>query len=52
MIRASSNIVIPAVTIDDREALLRCLEDGAPEYAELRATLLNEHVWRDREGLN
>ena len=34
-----------------REAILRMLEDCPEELAELRATLLQEHVWRKREGL-
>ena len=34
-----------------REAILRVLEDCPEELAELRATLLQEHLWRVREGL-
>ena len=34
----------------DREAILRVLEDCPGELAQLRATLLQEHVWRQREG--
>ena len=37
--------------IPDREAILRVLDDCPEELAELRATLLQEHVWRKREGL-
>jgi hypothetical protein len=33
------------------EAILRVLEDCPEELAELRATLLQEYVWRRREGL-
>ena len=35
----------------DREAILRVLEDCPDELVELRATLLQEHVWRKREEL-
>ena len=40
-----------ALEVDEREAILRVLEDGPEEFAELRAVLLQEHVWRQREGL-
>ena len=42
---------IVALDIPDREAILRVLEDCPEELLELRATLLQEHVWRQREGL-
>ena len=42
---------IVALDVDDREAILRVLEDCPNELEELRATLLQEHVWRQREGL-
>jgi hypothetical protein len=42
---------ILALSIDEREAILRSLEDGPAEFAELRAVLLNEHEWRLREGM-
>ena len=42
---------IVALDIPDREAILRVLEDCPDELLELRATLLQEHVWRKREGL-
>ena len=42
---------IVALDIPDREAILRVLEDCPEELPELRATLLQEHVWRRREGL-
>ena len=42
---------IVALEISDREALLRVLEDGPEEFAELRGVLVNEVVWRKREGL-
>jgi hypothetical protein len=42
---------IVALEISDREAILRVLADCPEELLELRATLLQEHVWRKREGL-
>ena len=42
---------IVALDIPDREAILRVLEECPEELAELRATLLQEHVWRKREAL-
>ena len=44
--------VIVALTVPDREQILRALDDPpADALAELRATLLLEHKWRVREGL-
>ncbi len=40
-----------ALEVADREAILRVLEHGPAEFAELRAVLLEEHVWRQGEGL-
>ena len=40
-----------ALDVADREAILRVLEDGPAEFGELRAVLLQEHVWRKRDGL-
>jgi hypothetical protein len=42
---------IVALDVADREAILRVLEECPEEMLELRATLLQEHVWRQREGL-
>ena len=42
---------IVALDIPDREAILRVLEDCPDGLLELRATLLQEHVWRQRERL-
>ena len=42
---------IVALTIQDREAILRTLEDPPKGLAELRGVLLAEHEWRVREGL-
>jgi hypothetical protein len=41
---------IVALTIPDREAILRALEDCPDELAELRAVLFREHVWRVSQG--
>jgi hypothetical protein len=40
-----------ALTVPDREAIMRTLEDAPDELAELRGVLLREHEWRQREGL-
>ena len=40
-----------ALTIADREAILRALDDPSAGLAELRGVLLHEHEWRVREGL-
>ena len=40
-----------ALTIDERAIILAALEDPPDGLAELRAVLLNEHEWRQREGL-
>ncbi len=45
------NVHVFAPTIADRESILRVLEDGREEFAELRAVLLKEPKWRVREGL-
>jgi len=46
----SAETKVLALDIDDREALLRAMEDwGPPELGELRAVLLQEHVSRQRE---
>jgi hypothetical protein len=37
--------------IDEREAILAALEDPPAGLEELRATLLHEHVGRQRDGL-
>jgi hypothetical protein len=42
---------IVALDIPDREAILHVLEECPEEMLELRATLLQEHVWRQRECL-
>jgi hypothetical protein len=41
-----------ALTIEDRERILRALEGDFPDgLAELRGVPLREHEWRRREGL-
>jgi hypothetical protein len=42
---------IVALTISDREAILRALEDRPYGLSELRGVLLLEHEWRLTEGL-
>jgi hypothetical protein len=39
------------LTMEEREDVLRALEECPAPLAELRATLLQEHGWRQREGL-
>jgi hypothetical protein len=41
-----------ALALDDRSIILATLEDPPDGLAELRAVLLNEHEWRQREGLD
>jgi hypothetical protein len=40
-----------ALSIADREAMLRTLDDPPIGLAELRGVLLREHEWRVRQGL-
>ena len=46
-----NDVKLLALTIDERAIILGSLEDARDELAELRAVLLNEHEWRQREGL-
>ena len=39
-----------ALSIQDREAILRTLDDPPDALAELRGVLLREHEWRVRVG--
>jgi hypothetical protein len=48
--RASGRSVV-ALTIPDREAMVRVLDDPPDGLAQLRGVLLREHVWRRRVGL-
>ena len=43
--------IVAALDVPYWEAILRVLEECPEELLELRATLLQEHVWRQREGL-
>jgi hypothetical protein len=43
--------IVLALTVPDREAIIRTLDDPPDSLAELRGVLLREHVWRVREGL-
>lgn len=40
-----------ALSIVDRERILRALDDPPEELVELRGVLLREHEWRGRAGL-
>jgi hypothetical protein len=40
-----------ALTIAERETIIRALDDPPAGLEELRGVLLREHVWRRREGL-
>jgi hypothetical protein len=40
-----------ALTIPEREEVLRLLDDPPDGLAELRGVLVREHEWRVREGL-
>jgi hypothetical protein len=42
---------IVGLSIQDREAILRTLDDPPDGLSQLRGVLLREHEWRVREGL-
>ena len=42
---------VSALTIPDREAILRVLDDPPDSLGELHGVPLREHEWRVREGL-
>ena len=48
----ADGVALVALTIDERAIILAALDDPADGLAELRAVLLNEHEWRQREGLD
>jgi len=48
----ADDVKILALTIADRSIVLFVLDDPPEGLAELRAVLLNEHEWRQREGLD
>jgi hypothetical protein len=41
-----------AFTIDERAIILDALDDPPDGLTELRAVLVNDHLWRQREGLD
>ena len=41
-----------ALTIDERTIILDQLDDSPDGLEELRGVLMNEHMWRQREGLD
>ena len=45
------DIHVLALEVHERDMILRALEDPPAGLEELRAVLLQEHVWRQREGL-
>ena len=47
----ASRRAVVALTVRDREMILRVLGDPPEGLAELRGVLLREHVWRVRVGL-
>jgi hypothetical protein len=44
-------VKVLALTILERETIIRALDDPPPGLEELRGVLLREHVARKREGL-
>lgn len=47
----ADEVKILALTIAERSVILNALDDPPQELAELRAVLLNEHQWRQSEGM-
>jgi hypothetical protein len=48
----ADEVKLLALTIDERAIILASLEDPPEGLAELRGVLMNEHEWRQREGLD
>ena len=48
---AADHVALLALKIDERAIILAALEDPPEGLAELRGVLMNEHQWRQREGL-
>ena len=48
----TDGVSLLALTIDERAIILDQLEDPPEGLAELRGVLMNEHQWRQREGLD
>jgi hypothetical protein len=46
-----TEVTVLALTIEDRERILRALDDPPDGLADLRGVLLREHEWRRRVGL-
>ena len=45
-------VLLLAVTIDERAVILGQLDDPPDGLAELHGVVMNEHEWRQREGLD
>ena len=48
----TDGVALLALTLDERTIILSQLEDPPDGLAELRGVLMNEHQWRQREGLD
>ena len=48
----AEDVKLLALTVEERIVILAALEDPPDGLAELRAVLLNEFQWRQREGLD
>jgi hypothetical protein len=48
----ADEVKLLALTLDERAIMLSSLEDPPQQLAELRAVLLADHQWRQREGLD
>ena len=48
----ADDVRLLALTLDERVLILNALDDPPDGLAELRGVLLNEHEWRQREGLD
>jgi hypothetical protein len=47
----ADEVKLLALTIDERATILAALDDPPDELSGLRGVLMNEHQWRQREGL-
>ena len=47
----TSGTDVVALTCDERDNILGVLDDPPEALCELRAVLLEQHTWRQREGL-
>ena len=48
----ADQVKLLALTIDERAIILAALDDPPDGLSELRGVLLNEHQWRQGEGLD